>query len=150
MSLVTFFIVVAAFLLGFAVAWIGLSQQARLRMSLLDAQRDQERRHYEEKLSLLANARDSLRQEFENLAHRIFEEKQQLFHQQSGMRLDSVINPLREQLSSFHKKVEDAYDKESKERSSLIGEIRILKELNQQISQDAVNLTQALKGDNKA
>ena len=139
MSLTLLLVFIIAFSLGFAVAWLWQSQQ-----------REQERKHTEEKLALLNEAKGNLKQEFENLAHRIFDEKQQAFHQQSGQRLDGVINPLREQLASFHKKVEDVYDKESKERSSLIGEIKILKELNQQISQDALNLTHALKGDNKA
>jgi DNA recombination protein RmuC len=154
-------LIVVAFAAGFAVAWRWQAQQARTRMAvqeaerrLLDAQREQERqrtdKHTEEKLKLLEETRGNLKQEFENLANRIFEDKQRSFHQQSGQRLDSVLNPLREQLTNFHKKVEDVYDKESKERSSLIGEIRVLKELNQQISQDAINLTQALKGDNKA
>jgi len=150
MTLPIFFVVIFAFLLGFAVAWFWQSQQNRLQELMMEAQREQDRKHYEEKLVLVNEAKGNLKQEFENLAHRIFDEKQQVFRQQSGIQLDGVINPLREQLSSFHKKVEDVYDKESKERSSLIGEIRILKELNQQISQDAVNLTHALKGDNKA
>ena len=141
---------VAGFTAGFILA--SRLAQSRVREQLLaqEALRDQERKHYEEKLQLLNETKNNLKQEFENLAHRIFEDKQRAFHQQSGQRLDSALNPLREQLSNFHKKVEDVYDKESKERASLIGEIRILKELNQQISQDAVNLAQALKGDNKA
>jgi len=151
------FILILVFFAGGLTAgvavWLWLherSLQARLQSAALTAQLEQERKHFEEKLALLADARNSLAKEFENLAHRIFDDKQEKFHQQSRERLDNVIGPLREQLSNFHKKVEDVYDKESKERSSLIGEIRILKELNQQISQDAVNLTQALKGDNKA
>lgn len=143
MSPLAFLFIFVAFATGFAVAWWWQSQQAHI-------QREQERKHFEEKLKLLEETKGSLKQEFENLAHRIFDDKQRSFHQQSGQRLESVLNPLREQLSNFHKKVEDVYDKESKERASLIGEIRVLKELNQQISQDAVNLTQALKGDNKA
>jgi len=151
------FILILVFLAGCLIAgvgsWLWFHErylQARLQLATLTAQQEQERKHYEEKLRLLSDARESLGKEFENLAHRIFDDKQEKFHQQSRERLDNVISPLREQLSNFHKKVEDVYDKESKERSSLIGEIRILKELNQQISQDAVNLTQALKGDNKA
>ena len=149
MTFISFLFTAAAFLLGFTMAWLWQYQQNRLRGQMMEAQREQDRKHYEEKIAMLSDAKANLKQEFENLAHRIFDEKQQVFHQQTGMRLDGVINPLREQLSNFHKKVEDVYDKESKERSALVGEIRILKELNQQISQDAVNLTHALKGDNK-
>ncbi len=137
------------FLLGFALAWFWQVQQWQVRSNAFEEQRKLEQKHYEEKLALLNEAKGNLKQEFENLAHRIFDDKQEKFQQQSRERLDGVITPLREQLSNFHKKVEDVYDKESKERSSLIGEIRILKDLNQQISQDAINLTQALKGDNK-
>jgi len=151
------FILILTFLAGCLLAGIGMwlwfherHLQIRLQLTALTTQQEQERKHYEEKWVLLNGARESLAKEFENLAHRIFDDKQEKFHQQSRERLDNVIGPLREQLSNFHKKVEDVYDKESKERSSLIGEIRILKELNQQISQDAVNLTHALKGDNKA
>lgn len=125
-------------------------QQSQMELSSLNTRLASERKHYEEKLALLNETKDTLKKEFENLAHRIFDDKQEKFHQQSKQRLDTAINPLREQLQSFHKKVEDTYDKESKERSSLIGEIKILKELNQQISQDAINLTNALKGDSKA
>jgi len=125
-------------------------QRSQQQVVALTTKLEAERKHYEEKLALLNDAKESLRKEFENLAHRIFDDKQEKFQSQSKQRLDSVINPLRDQLQNFHKKVEDVYDKESKERSSLIGEIKILKDLNQQISQDAINLTNALKGDNKA
>jgi len=144
---------VVGLLAGALAVWLWAQQRyhrALIQLTALTTQLEQERKHYEEKLALLGEARDNLRKEFENLAHRIFDDKQEKFHQQSRERLDQVINPLREQLGNFHKKVEDVYDKESKERSSLIGEIRILKDLNQQISQDAIHLTQALKGDNKA
>lgn len=155
MSTLSLFVLIflAGVLAGALGVWLfvqGRLQDTLLQNSVLTTRLEQERRHFEEKLHLLAEARESLRQEFENLAHRIFDDKQERFHQQSKDRLDTLINPLRDQLQNFHKKVEDVYDKESKERSSLIGEIRILKELNQQISQDAINLTLALKGDNKA
>ena len=166
-----------AFGLGFLIAWLwlqsGLSalvaknahleadlgefgrveedlNQSRVELATLKSQLDHEKQLYEEKITLLNGAREQLATEFENLANRIFDDKQQKFHNQSRLQLDAVVNPLREQLGNFHKKVEDVYQNESRERHSLIGEIRSLKELNQQISEDAVNLANALKGDNKA
>lgn len=148
---------ILAFLMGVLVAFIltwfwceSRLSRAKVLHATLTERLEQERRAHEEKMNLLMQAKENLRQEFENLAHRIFEEKQQAFHQQSGQRLDHLISPLREQLSHFHKKVEDVYEKESRERNSLIGEIKTLKDLNQRMSQDALNLAQALKGDNKA
>lgn len=110
----------------------------------------QESRAAAEKLELLNNARDELSSQFKSLANNIFEEKTERFDKKSKVTLDGALNPIREQLADFKKKVEDVYDKESKERVSLLHELGHLKTLNQQMSQDALNLTNALKGDNKA
>lgn len=106
--------------------------------------------HYSKQLALLEDARKQLKLEFENVANRIFEEKSVSMVASNKQRLDQTLLPLREQLSEFKRKVEDVYDKESKERLSLLHEIGTLKSLNQQISQDAINLTRALKSDTKA
>jgi len=111
---------------------------------------DNERKLNEEKLQILEQAKQQLSREFELLANRIFDEKSERFSKNSKATLENTINPLREQLGDFKKKVEDVYDKDSKERVSLLTELGHLKELNQQMSQDALNLTNALKGDNKA
>lgn len=87
--------------------------------------------------------------EFENLANKIFEEKTTKFSKSSKENLDQILNPLKENLKDFKKKVEETYDKESKERFSLQDRIKELVELNQQISKDATNLTNALKGQAK-
>ncbi len=58
-----------------------------------------------------------------------------------------MLNPLREQLGDFRKRVDDVYDKESRERTQLKAEIDALKNLNLRISDDATNLTRALKGE---
>ena len=60
-----------------------------------------------------------------------------------------MLNPFKEQLTSFGKRVDDIYNEETKQRVSLLSEIKNLKDLNNQISQDAINLTKALKGENK-
>jgi len=87
--------------------------------------------------------------EFENLANKIFEEKSSKFTEQNKINLDQILKPLSEKIKDFEKKVEETYDKESKERFSLAKEIKGLQELNLQMSKDATNLTNALKGDSK-
>ncbi|MBE0648562.1 MAG: DNA recombination protein RmuC [Bacteroidales bacterium] len=92
---------------------------------------------------------DRFRIEFKNLANDILEEKTQKFTDQNKTRLDEILKPLSEKIRDFEKKVEETYDKESKERFSLGREIKNLAELNQQISKEANNLTNALKGQSK-
>jgi DNA recombination protein RmuC len=123
------------------------AQQAKL--AELETRLEDERRNAEEKLALLQEAREQLKLEFQNVANRIFEDKSQKFTEQNKENIEGVLKPMREQLSDFKKKVEDVYDKESKDRVSLLNEIIHLKSLNERISEDAVNLTNALKGQSK-
>ena len=102
-----------------------------------------------EQLTLLEQTRSSLGKEFENLANRIFDNKQASFSRTSKEALDNTVAPLRKDLDDFRKKVEDVYDKESAERNRLEGKIGELQQQTQQIGQDAIKLANALKGDNK-
>ena len=138
---VAFFLFVGA-ALGAAAMW--MAQRARLR-AVLDA----ERRHAEEKLKLLADARQALGEQFENLANRIFDDKGEKLVQRSAASLDSLLKPLGERLKDFQVRVEETYDKESKQRFSLQSEIQKLVEANARMSADALNLTTALKGDSR-
>jgi DNA recombination protein RmuC len=108
-----------------------------------------ERRQADEKLKLLAEAKEALAEQFENLANRIFEEKGEKLVQRNVANLDSLLRPLGERLREFQVRVEETYDKESKQRFSLQGEIQKLVEANARMSADALNLTNALKGDSK-
>jgi DNA recombination protein RmuC len=119
------------------------------KLSELETRLQDERRSADEKLALLQDARDQLKMEFQNVANKIFEDKSQKFTEQNRENIEGVLKPMREQLLDFKKKVEDVYDKESKDRISLLNEIIHLKTLNEQISSDAVNLTNALKGQSK-
>jgi DNA recombination protein RmuC len=102
-----------------------------------------------EKLKTLEQAKEQLKQEFQNLANRIFDEKTQRFSEKSKENLGTLLNPLKEQLGDFKRRVEDVYDKETKDRQALYEQIGHLKQLNQQMSEDTINLTNALKGENK-
>lgn len=119
------------------------------RLIVLRAELNHQQQQAEDKIQLLLDAKKQLAQEFEVLANRIFEEKTERFSKNSKTTLDVAINPLREQLKEFKQKVEDVYDKDSKERVSLVEQINQLKQLNIQMSDDTNNLANALKGDNK-
>ncbi len=97
----------------------------------------------------MENLRTQMNNEFKLMANTILEEKTRRFTELNKENIDRILNPLQEKLSEFKAKVEETYDKESKERFSLDSRIRELVELNQRISQEANNLTKALKGDTK-
>ena len=119
------------------------------KLSELRTRLEDERKNAEEKLTLLQEAREQLKMEFQNVANKIFEDKSRKFTDQNRENIEGVLKPMREQLLDFKKKVEDVYDKESKDRISLLNEIIHLKTLNERISEDALNLTNALKGQSK-
>ncbi len=87
--------------------------------------------------------------EFEHIASKILDEKSEKFTRQNKDNLEIILKPLGENIDRFRKKVEEVYDRESKERFSLGKEVQRLMELNQKVSEDAVNLTNALKGSSK-
>ncbi|WP_428026647.1 DNA recombination protein RmuC [Arcobacter sp.] len=100
---------------------------------------------YDEKLQLLEDSKKQMKLEFESLANKLFEENSK----KSSLNLNQVLSPFKEQLDTFGKRVNDIYNDETKQRVTLLTEIKNLKDLNNQISQDAINLTKALKGENK-
>lgn len=116
----------------------------------LKARLEAAQRETQEKLQLLQEAKEQMKLEFQNIANKLFEDKSEKFTQQNKNNMGEILNPLKEQIFEFKKKVEDVYDKESRDRVSLLQEIVSLKELNTRMSTDALNLTRALKGDNKA
>lgn len=135
-----------------------VAQLSNLQKDLTSAKEDSARlgaalegevRSSAEKLSVLNEAREGLANQFKNLANQIFEEKGAKFVLQNQATLDILLKPLGERLKDFQTKVEETYDKESKQRFSLQHEIQKLLDLNNRLSQDAMNLTSALKGDSK-
>ncbi|KAB1178694.1 DNA recombination protein RmuC [Photobacterium damselae] len=132
-------------------------ENARAANANLEADlREQYARHFEEqkaaeeKIKLLENAEERLRIQFESLANRLFEQKSRSVNEQNRISLEGLLMPLKEQLEGFKKQVNDSFSYEARERHTLIHQINSLKQLNEQMAKEAVNLTQALKGDNKA
>ena len=107
----------------------------------------------EEKFTSLKSELDNVHKkystEFENIANKILDEKSQKFTDQNKTNLDIILNPLKEKIKDFEAKVDKAYKDESAERITLKAEIKNLVDLNKQISEDANNLANALKGENK-
>ncbi|CDG18894.1 DNA recombination protein rmuC homolog [Xenorhabdus doucetiae] len=103
----------------------------------------------EEKQRLLINSEQRLSSQFENLANRIFEHNQRRTDEHHRQNLNTLLMPFREQLEGFRRQVQDSFGQEARERHTLTHEIRNLQQLNAQMAKEAINLTKALKGDNK-
>ncbi|WP_045368292.1 DNA recombination protein RmuC [Vibrio campbellii] len=130
--------------------------QMREHKSRLETQlREQQARHEQinqanaEKLQILEQAETRLKQQFEHLANQLFEEKTAKVDMQNRQSLEGLLSPLKEQLEGFKKQVNDSFSQEAKERHTLVHELKNLQRLNEHMTREAVNLTQALKGDNK-
>jgi DNA recombination protein RmuC len=108
-----------------------------------------DRKHSTEKLRLLQDAREELSLRFSHLAQQIFDEKSARFSELNKDRLDSILLPFNRQLVAFRQEINEIYRSDSRERLSLKGEILQLRDLNQQINREAMNLTRALKSDTK-
>ena len=87
--------------------------------------------------------------QFENLANKILEEKTEKFTTLNQNSLKTILEPFQDKIAELKNRVNEAYEKENKERFSLAEKVRELAELNQQISEDAKKLTRALKGESK-
>lgn len=110
-------------------------------------------RNLEEKLSERKKEVDHLQEkftaEFKNLANDILEKNSAKFSDLNKNSMSELLNPLKDKIVTFEKKVEEAYDKELRDKISLREEVKKLYELNNRISEEANNLTRALKGDTK-
>ncbi|MEE3663369.1 DNA recombination protein RmuC [Brenneria sp. g21c3] len=130
-----------------ALREVNSAQEAELREVTIRL--EETRMAAEEKQRLLMNSEQRLTTQFENLANRIFEHSGRKVDEQNKQSLDRLLMPLREQLDGFRRQVQDSFGAEARERHTLTHEIRNLQQLNAQMAREAINLTKALKGDNK-
>ena len=98
----------------------------------------------------LLDQEEKLRIQFENLANKILDKKSDKFTEQNKKNLDLLLNPLHKKIESFEKKVETSQKESVGMHAALKQQLESLKDLNQQMSKEAINLTKALKGDSKA
>jgi len=120
------------------------TNNARLLMKL-----ESEERHVTSQKEMMLSHKKEIKDELEALAKKVFDGNSQKFAEYSKENLGNMIQPLQTQITEFKKQVADTYNTESQDRAILKNEINSLKALNEKISKDAVNLTNALKGDSK-
>ncbi len=117
------------------------------------AARDQAVLHLEQTLKSQKGEVEQLqarfKTEFENIANRLLEEKSQRFTAHNAQQMQTILSPLREKIKEFEENVDRKFLEDTREKASLKMEIGQLRDMNQQLSQDAHNLTSALKGQNK-
>lgn len=127
---------------------LALSKSNALQQTI-QAKADTQQASLEDKIATLETAEVRLQTQFENLANRIFAERSENFKQQNASQLEGVLGPLKQQLEGFRRQIHESYTHEQSERSALKHQLEHLRMLNLKMSQDAINLTKALKGDNK-
>lgn len=108
-----------------------------------------EYKNLEHKNKELGELSDRMKKEFENLAYKIVEKSQQSLASSNQEKLKNILSPFEEKITSFQKTVKENYEHETRDKASLKTEVNKLLELNQKLSLDAKNLTNALKGDVK-
>lgn len=121
----------------------------KIEKTQLEAELANEKKSAEEKLKLLQDAETRLKTEFENLANRIFIDKGTVISNESHQRITSLLNPFREQLESFRKRIDDVHTEDTKQSTELIQQVKQLQDLSNKVSNDANNLAIAIKGDAK-
>ena len=148
--------ILLSLIVGFIISWYilkskfdiqtnSLFNECNIKLESLNTQLTIEKEHNQEKINTLESSKIAMKQEFENLANKIFEQNRK----KSNDNLSLVLQPFKDQIKSFSTRVDEIYGEETKQRSSLLTEIKNLKDLNTQISSDAISLTKALKGENK-
>jgi len=115
----------------------------------LHARIEEQSKNATEKLLLIQESETKLKTQFENLANKIFAERSQQFKDQNKTSLNEIVNPLKQQLGEFKKRIETVYDNENRDRISLREEIVSLRRDTSNMNKEALNLTRALKGDKK-
>lgn len=144
---------------------ITLEENKRTQLAISDLQKknqdlsndlagaDRDIVHLQEKLQLerenQLEAQKTMQLQFEQLAQKILNENSQKFSEQNKESIQGILNPLKEKISDFEKKVETTNKDSISMHAALRQQILGLKELNEQMSKEALNLTKALKGDSK-
>ena len=144
-----------------------LSEQSReLRQELeksADSQRESEKQRevaltqlrerelsFKQQIQQFEEQKDLLKKEFELLAHKIFEQKGRAFEEQSKTNLSSVLQPFKEQIEGFQKRVNEVHSESVQGQTKLEHQIKSVLDVGLKMSDEAHSLASALKGDKKA
>ena len=115
----------------------------------LDAELENTQIKLEDKVKDVEKLNEKFSKEFENLANKILDENSTKFKAQNKESISAILNPLKEKIEGFEKKVTESQEKSVGMHAALREQLGHLKDLNLQMSKEAINLTKALKGDNK-
>ncbi len=129
---------------------LGDLQDSRENAVRQEAENESYLRQIEQSKADFKKMEESSIQRFENLSHKIFDEKNQKFKTQSQESLNELLNPLKEKIVEFEKKVNDSFGTQAKEQFSLKEQIKNIVEVNERMTLQAEGLANALKGDSKA
>lgn len=141
--------IVLGMLLGGLLTWLLCSFYFNARHAVYKANNEMLKEQLLEKQKENVLLHERLTTEFKNIANEILEEKSRKITEQSHFSLKNILDPFGEKLVDLRKKIDENYSSEAKERFSLEKEIKNLNQLNQQISKEASNLANALKGQTK-
>lgn len=122
-------------------------QQLLQRATRIETERAERDASHARQVEQFEQQKQVLGKEFENLANKIFEEKGKRFSEANQANLDQLLKPFREQISGFQKRVNEVHDETLKGNASLDAEIKKLLDTGLKMSEEASNLTSALKGD---
>jgi len=125
------------------------AHQLALQNAILETRYEEEHKASAEKFKVLQEAKEELSFEFKALSQKIFDEKSRQFSSSSKEQLESLLKPFREQIAAFSKESREQFTTELKDRHLLKNELLRLKDMNAQLAEEALNLTKALKGENK-
>ncbi len=123
--------------------------QLEKRIAELETALEKERESTIEKLKLLENSKEELKNEFKNLSNEILEEKSKKFTATNKENIDGILTPLKDEFEKFKNKVDEVYINDTKDRTALKTQIDGLRELNEKLGKEALSLTNALKGDSQ-
>jgi DNA recombination protein RmuC len=124
-------------------------EDALILNSKLQAEKENSEKLIAEQRKDIQEMQEKFTKDFQLIAHKIFEEKTQSFSKKSQESIDQLLAPLKERLISFEKKVDETHKESLKESSGLKAELKTLREMSTKMTEEAENLTNALRNDNK-
>jgi len=141
--------VFALVLLYLYISALQTKNDIMMKYAILSSRYEENIKSHQEKIEMLQSAKEELSKEFRFVANEIFETKSKSFNHTHKEHFEMLLRPFREQITNFSNQSKEQFSYELKERHLLKDELVRLKEMNAQLSQDALNLTNALKGENK-
>ena len=126
-----------------------INAQDKARIKELETKLSENEKAYKEKIEFIKNSEEKLKESFANLANEILEKTNEKMTKASEITLSQILNPLKTQVKEFRDRIENLSKEEASKISALENELKSLKELSHKLSEEANNLTKALKGDKK-